>query len=126
MSGTYDASTPSPARPHPDGTDPLLEALDRTRSVLAVLEEREETEPLRPELEAALEAATGTDAPPELRRLGDRVRDGSLTWPQVWCHPHDHGAAGVRLVQCVLRVWAREMTDVCDALQSPGSEPPRT
>lgn len=107
-------------------SDPLLDALDRTRSLLAVLEESEEREPLHPELEAALEAATGADAPLELRRLGNRVRDGLLTWPQVWLHPHDHGAAGVRLVLGVLGAWARETTQLRDALQSPGSEPPRT
>lgn len=107
-------------------TDPLLSALDRTRGVLAALEDREEAEPLHPQLEAALVAATGPDAPLELRRLGDRVRDGLLTWPQVWRHPHDHGVAAVRLVMTVLAAWAREMTHVHDALQRPGSGPPRT
>lgn len=126
MTGTYDASAPQPAGPPAATPDPVLEVLDRTRGVLAALEQREEAEPLHPELEAALEAATGPDAPLELRRLGDRVRDGLLTWPQVWLHPHDQGAPGVRLVQCVLRAWAREATQLGDALQSPGSEPPRT
>lgn len=107
-------------------TDPLLSALGRTRGVLSALEDREETEPLHPELEAALVAATGPDAPLELRRLGDRVRDGLLTWPQVWLHPDDHGVAGVRLVMTVLAAWAREMTHVHDALQRTGSELPRT
>lgn len=125
MTGTYDASA-LPPRPPAAEPDPVLEALDRTRGRLAAIEQREEAEPLHPEVEAALEAATGADAPLELRRLGDRVRDGLLTWSQVWLHPHDHGPAGVRVVQCVLRAWAREMTHVHDALQSPGSEPPRT
>lgn len=107
-------------------TDPWLEALDRTRGVLEAIELGEETDPLHPDLEAALVAATGPDAPLELRRLGDRVRDGLLTWPQVWRHSHDHGAAGVRLVMCVLDAWAREAMHVHDALQSRGSEPPRT
>ncbi|HEU4810816.1 MAG TPA: hypothetical protein VFT00_01625 [Nocardioides sp.] len=109
--------------------DPLLDALDRTRGrieAIEALEGSDETEPLHPELEAALDAATGPDAPLELRRLGDRVRDGLLTWPQLWLHPHDHGAAGFRLVMSVLDAWAREATQLLDALQSTGSGPPRT
>lgn len=108
------------------GIDPLREVLDRTRVRLAAIERREEAEPLHPEVEAALETASGPDAPLELRRLGDQVRHGPLTWPEVWRHPCDHGPAGVRLVMTVLDAWAREATQLRDALQSPGSEPPRT
>jgi hypothetical protein len=126
VTGTYDASAPLPADPVEVATDPWLAVLDGTRTRLAAIERREEAEPLHPDLEAAMVTATGPAAPLELRRIGDRVRDGLLTWPQVWRRPHDHGAAGVRLVMSVLEAWAREMTHVRDALQSPGSEPPRT
>lgn len=86
-----------------------LEAvLARAAEVREVAAARECGQSLDRGIEAALVSFTGEAAPLELWSIGDRVRRGGLTWPDVWRDPHAHGPSGTRLVRLVLANLARE------------------
>lgn len=87
---------------------PLESVLARAAEVREVAAARECGQSLDRGIEAALVSVTGEAAPLELWSIGDRVRRGGLTWPDVWHDPHAHGSGGTRLVRLVLAQLARE------------------
>lgn len=130
----YDAS--APAQGDVRSTDLLrrLQAEDAERRLFALFDEIDDTidrgrerdreAGLDPTIAARLAAIAGADdAPYELRLLHRRVREGTLTWEELWLAPEEE-PGGHDLVTEAMRAEGAELATLLRALDD--DRPPET
>lgn len=127
----FDAS--APAARDERGADLLrrMQAEDADRRLFALFDEiderieegreRDREAGLDPTIAARLDAIAGADdAPYELRVLHRRVREGTLTWEELWLAPEEE-PGGHHLVNEAMKAEGAELTTLLRALDD---EPP--
>lgn len=101
----------------------LLSFLDSFEESLAESRERTIAEGLDPEIAQRFDELTGVDdAPLEWRSLHRRVREGRLSWQDVWLDPLEQ-PGGADLIDAVMKAEAAALKEILRRFDEDGPEP---